>query len=478
MYTNMSAILLAGGKSTRMGFDKQKIRMGEGYLIELLIKKLKAYFFEIIVVTQTPELYHTQDVITTGDILPSGGPLAGLHAGLTISSNPYCFVMACDMPNINLDYITYLIEKLREDTELEGVVTRYKGWIEPFNAFYTKALIPEIAPFIAEGGRSMYQFLRHRKVHYIEESEARFFSKDWSMFENINEPRQLGAFRQKESKVVQMTYTKDLRLQSQTVTCISESGMQVFEDVVIREFALTVYINDKEFLTLLCTPDAIELLVLGFLFNEGMIRGAQDLLELSVNLEKGTAHARLRNIPKLISEQAGKRMITSGCGKGSVFYHMVDDLRSHKIVGRYRVYFEQILHISRSLNQICPLFKATGGAHSCSLWREESLIAVYEDIGRHNALDKLIGFGLESQLDFSNTILLTSGRISSEMLIKAAKSGIPVVVSHSAPTDLAVTLADQLGITLIGFARGMKFNIYTHRHRIEYQTNQYQTNSY
>lgn len=125
-----------------------------------------------------------------------------------------------------------------------------------------------------------------------------------------------------------------------------------------------------------------------------------------------------------------------------------------------------ILNLSNKLNENSQLFKETGGVHSCALCSEEEIIMFHEDVGRHNALDKIVGEAFLKEIPFEDKILITSGRISSEMIIKTAKQRIPIIVSRSAPTELSVGIAKELGITLIGFARGRRMNIYQGEERI------------
>ena len=113
------------------------------------------------------------------------------------------------------------------------------------------------------------------------------------------------------------------------------------------------------------------------------------------------------------------------------------------------------------------LYKTTGGTHSAALSDGENILIFHEDIGRHNAVDKVIGDAFLQQIRLDDKILITSGRVSSEILLKVAKGGIPLLVAISAPTDMAVELANKLGITLIGFARGKRMNVYTHEERIK-----------
>ena len=129
---------------------------------------------------------------------------------------------------------------------------------------------------------------------------------------------------------------------------------------------------------------------------------------------------------------------------------------------------ETVIQLMREFNNRSELFNETGGVHSCALCSIEDLLVHRDDIGRHNALDKILGWGHINNQSFEDKLVLTTGRISSEMLIKIARRGVPVVISRSAPTSLAVELARELNITLVGFARGQKMNIYTNFPSIDF----------
>ncbi|WP_409227219.1 molybdenum cofactor guanylyltransferase [Gudongella sp. SC589] len=180
-----SAIILAGGKSTRMGFDKQLIRFQERSLVETLIQKLREEFQEIVIVTNKPEYYIGLADIITGDVIEGKGPLGGIHAGLLMASSRYSYVVACDMPSIDLEYVRYMKNRIANSNPL-ACVTRLGEWIEPFNAFYRKDLSGHIERFLTSGGRAIHRMLDEHSVEYVPEKEARRFSPDWNMFYNLN----------------------------------------------------------------------------------------------------------------------------------------------------------------------------------------------------------------------------------------------------------------------------------------------------
>lgn len=240
-------------------------------------------------------------------------------------------------------------------------------------------------------------------------------------------------------------------------------------DQVIREYPFTIYMNDQEIITLLCTPEDLEELATGFLISEGFLDDFSEVEKWNLDGEKGiiNMHANIKEKP-LRDKLRGKRTITSGCGKGTSFFNVLDSSKSKKIKKIMEMSSRTVVQLMREFNNQSSLFNDTGGVHSCALCNREEILVHRDDIGRHNALDKILGWGHINEQEFGQTMVLTTGRISSEILIKIARRGIPVVISRSAPTSLAVDLARELGITLVGFARGDKMNIYTNFPSIDF----------
>ncbi|MBC8590988.1 formate dehydrogenase accessory sulfurtransferase FdhD [Wansuia hejianensis] len=239
------------------------------------------------------------------------------------------------------------------------------------------------------------------------------------------------------------------------------------EDIVIIEYPFTIFINDKEIITLLCTPKSLKELTLGFLHSEGFINGMESIEKIHIDEENGRAYVYLNKRNTFNEKLWGKRTITSGCGKGTVFYNVIDSFKSKKIESPISIDKDMISNMMRDFNKRSELFQLTGGVHSCGLYDRNGMIIFEEDIGRHNALDKVLGKALEDRIELKDKIILTSGRISSEILIKTGKRGISTIVSRSAPTSLAIDIAKELNINLIGFVRADKMNIYTNIPRLD-----------
>lgn len=252
-----------------------------------------------------------------------------------------------------------------------------------------------------------------------------------------------------------------------TIVELKEGSAREKEDALLVESPLTLELNGEEFVTLLCTPTGLEDLALGFLFSEGLADGPDDLEELAVDEGAGRVRVRTKRPHDLAAKLYGKRTVTTGCGRGTVFYHVTDALKTHRVESGLRVSAERVLGALKGWGEKAELFAETGCPHSAALLSAEGeLLCLAEDAGRHNAVDKVIGRSLREGWRRDDKCLVTTGRISSEILIKVAKAGIPVLVSRSAATDLAVELARELGITAAGFARGRRMNIYAHPERI------------
>lgn len=233
------------------------------------------------------------------------------------------------------------------------------------------------------------------------------------------------------------------------------------EDLVIIEYPFTIFIDDEELITLLCTPKSLRELAIGFLYSEGYIDSMDAVREVLLDEEKGRAYVSLKYRMTMTENLVGKRAITSGCGRGTIFYNVLDSIKSKKIENILNININDVVKLSKEFNRKSELFLNTGGVHSCGLCYNDKILYFDEDIGRHNALDKILGKAFIDGLDLSDKLVITSGRISSEMILKSSRMGIPAIISRSAPTSLAVDMANELNILLIGFARGDKMNMYS-----------------
>ncbi|MBT3319497.1 MAG: formate dehydrogenase accessory sulfurtransferase FdhD [Clostridia bacterium] len=244
---------------------------------------------------------------------------------------------------------------------------------------------------------------------------------------------------------------------------INYSGgeLESVADSVVVEYSLTVFLNGDELVTMLCTPKSLQSLVVGFLYSEGIIESFSQISDIFICHKDGIALVTLtKKRMKAIGDIDFRKTITSGCASGKSVEN-VSAADYKKIETTIKIDQLKVLELIKQFNKKSEIFLKTGGVHSCALCSQDEIILFEEDIGRHNALEKILGQALQDNIDLSDKMILTSGRISSEIIKKAAKRRIPVVVSRSAPTDAAIDLAKSLGITLIGFARGARMNIYT-----------------
>ncbi|MFC5713093.1 formate dehydrogenase accessory sulfurtransferase FdhD [Thalassorhabdus alkalitolerans] len=238
------------------------------------------------------------------------------------------------------------------------------------------------------------------------------------------------------------------------------------EDDIVTEFPLTIHVNNEEFATMVCTPVNLEEMVAGFLASEGVIRLRDDINKLSIDEEKGFAYVELHHQNIMNQQMYSKRFIGSCCGKSRQFYFHNDVKTAKTSTVETTITAEQCISLMREMQESSHVFKGTGGVHNAAICTQEEMIVSRTDIGRHNALDKLYGHCLLNKIPVRDKILVFSGRISSEVLTKAAKIGVGIVLSKSAPTDLAIKLAEDLNITAVGFIRGSSFNVYSHPSRI------------
>ncbi|MDG5787476.1 formate dehydrogenase accessory sulfurtransferase FdhD [Evansella sp. AB-P1] len=246
----------------------------------------------------------------------------------------------------------------------------------------------------------------------------------------------------------------------------NEGKLLEIEDYIAVEEPFTIHINGQEFATMLCTPTNLQELAIGFLASEGVIRTVEEICSVTIDQGKGYAYIELENQASFDPTVTSKRIIGSCCGKSRQFYFQNDVKVAKTIINAPKITGKQCGELMEKMESNSAHFKQTGGLHNGGLATVNELLYSYSDIGRHNALDKLYGHCLLNRISTKNKVIVFSGRISSEVLLKVSKMGIGIILAKSAPTTLAIALAEELGITTVGFIRGDRFNIYSRHERI------------
>jgi len=253
---------------------------------------------------------------------------------------------------------------------------------------------------------------------------------------------------------------------------VSAQKVELKRDFVAEETPLHIFLNQTHYVTILCSPNQLKELAIGHLLSEGVLKSTDEIRE--IRFEKGgKCQVRLRSgvdAEKRISiSQPFARLIVSACGSPDYWplSKLIDRLSLVKVNLGLTVGAGVISESVKRLNTLAETFRKTGGVHIAALYSTSGeLLASSEDIGRHNAVDKVIGAGALKKRNFENSFLALSGRLTGDMVLKAARMGIPIVASMAAAINSGLETAQRTGITLIGFVRGKRMNVYTYPERI------------
>lgn len=232
---------------------------------------------------------------------------------------------------------------------------------------------------------------------------------------------------------------------------------------VVREFPLVLHVNGRELATLIASPHDLRFLVAGFLRLQGFVDSVADFHMLSVCEDFGIANVRIKGeLPERL-----KPVLTSGCGTGITFNLSVENREETHGNASLRITPHAVFRLMEELAAKAESYKSHGGVHSAAIGKADgSLLLFAEDIGRHNTLDRIAGEALLKGIELAGTMLVTSGRVSTELAAKAARLGISLIASRTSPTDMAIKMCEDAGISLVGYVRGGKFNVYAHPDRV------------
>jgi len=241
------------------------------------------------------------------------------------------------------------------------------------------------------------------------------------------------------------------------------------KDYIAEEKPLHIFLNRTHYATILCSPSDLKELAIGHLLSEGIVKSIEEIEEIRLKAD-GVCQVKLK--PNINLERRLKlskpfsRVILSACGSLSPYQYSG---RLPKITSNLKVKAEVILNSVNRLNFIAETFRKTGGVHASAIYESDgALVAFAEDVGRHNAVDKVIGVGALNETDFSKCFLALSGRLTGDIVFKAGRVGLPIVVSLAAAIDSGVAVAKDVGLTLVGFVRGKRINIYSFPKRVSF----------
>ena len=241
------------------------------------------------------------------------------------------------------------------------------------------------------------------------------------------------------------------------VMAVDEQGI-AHEKHIAGERPLTIYVNKKEIVTLMTLGTHPEALVLGYLKNQGFVNNISDIISVQVDWETESAAVVTRHVENW-EEKLGKRTVTSGCGQGTVFGNImeqIENIRFPKTELKQSVIYALLANI-RQENEI---YKRAGGVHGCALCLHDKQLMFVEDVGRHNAVDTICGMMWLNNMSGDDKTFYTTGRLTSEMVIKVAQMSVPIILSRSGVTHMGLSLAQQLNVTLVARAKGKHFFIY------------------
>lgn len=452
----VTAAILAGGRSQRMGVDKTLLEIEGVAMLSRVADSLREVCGTVLVVTTRPEAAAAAELpsgvgIITDDVRYTG-PLGAIATALAQAPDEWVLAVAADMPWVSPAVVRALWE-LHGDADV--VVPRTEGGLEPLMALYNvKAALPLAQELLDAGERRPAALFDRLHVIEVPESRLREVDPQLKSLVNINTPHDL----EREVPESSADASEDVRLHVIEVGTRRTRGMPT-------EKPITVYLNGLEIVTVQATPRDLDEFAVGFLHIEGFLQNAAAIGPIEIDARRGMIFvSTTEEMPGGLN--ARKRYVTSGCGRGLTFTSAGHLTNVEPVESELTVSAEQIYEMMGQMARGAQMYRDTGGIHACAVGIDGRVEIVREDIGRHNALDKALGVAWLEARPLESAVLLTSGRISSEMAIKAARVHIPIVVSRTAVTDLAAEVATELGITLVGYARGGKLVVYTHPQRV------------
>ncbi len=448
----MTAIVLCGGSSQRLGYPKEMLRVDGAPLVIRTAERLRRIFSAVHINSNNPAfLRFCSPFPVYPDAVRDMGPLAGLHAGLRHAGTDRCFFLPCDMPFVPDDHVRRLVERALASSA-KAVTACLPGRREPLCGVYSRELLPRLEVLLTgESHRSVAAFLDAVGAESVDFSAA-----DAPSFRDIDAAEDIPLLNRIHADVEPLPVAR--------LPIRSGRSSSPASDIVAVEYPLSLYVNGLKLVTVLCLPTAMREMAVGLAVYLGLVRRREEIRGIRMDYDAKRAMLQLDVSDEAI-RSASQVLITSTCG-ASIYGGRGESPGDEAVSEGRRIRLAHILDCLRVLRPMGPVFSRAGSTHQAAFSDGERLRLFFEDIGRHNAVDKIIGASLLEDMDLAHGVIMATGRLSSEMVIKAARRGVPILASPSGVTTNAVDLAAKHAITFIGFARGGRANIYTRPERV------------
>ncbi len=452
----ITAAVLAGGRSLRMGVDKTLLSVDGEPLLSRVVEAVSEICAHTMVVTNRPEAIREagvpEEIPVVVDEVAYQGPLGALATAFMTAPDEWVLAVGADMPWLQPEIIRALWDA-RNGAQVVVPVTD-KG-LEPLLALYHHDCLEVARKVLASGRRRIVAMFPDLHVVEVPIESLRGADPGLVSLFNVNTPEDLIEARESEP----------VEPRKPTRPVVVNASVDRHAGRMPSERPITVYMNAVEVATVQASPTDLEEMAAGFLLAEGLMADRAALRSIDADYKRGLVYVETdESVPDELVYKT--RYITSGCGKGVTFSSVGHAKDLAHVTSELVVDAADLHAMVHEMSTQAAAYRDSGGMHGCALGRDGKVLLVREDVGRHNAVDKLLGRAWLDGVSTEDAILLSTGRISYEMAVKAAKARVPVVVSRSAVTDLAAEIADELGITLVAYCRGNSMVVVSHPERV------------
>ena len=449
VHTHVTGVILAGGLARRMNRqDKGLIHYHNQPLITYAIDAMTATVDSTLInANRNHQDYAQFGLPVIADQNDSfDGPLAGILSAMLTTKNETLLVMPCDCPLIQSKHLNRLLTTLLS-SEADVAIAFDGKRVHPVFLAIKTHLKDSLKVFLKAGNRKIYHWLQQHSMTQVD------FSDQANIFTNINTREELTALEASQKPFIKMS---DAGLSiANTVTVTDEKG-KLRDIQLVTERPMTLYVDKQEIVTLMSMGTHPELLTLGYLKNQGFFEDINTIKAVQVDWETEAVAVVTHHQHSDFSEKMKQRTITTGCGQGTVFGRLMDKL-NQVTLPEITLKQSTLYAMLDALKTHNDVYKKAGAVHGCALTTGNKIDFFIEDVGRHNAVDAIAGYMWLNNINGENKIFYTTGRLTSEMVIKVAQMGIPILLSRSGATQMGLEMAQQTGVILISRAKGKHF---------------------